>query len=98
MSVIRPTRSSSERKQEKRAVAVIRGGSFFMREKETVEEPQEEIPTDPYDPVDWKTGDVITAERLNQTDDGVDKNADAIKVLKAQQPSSIPTSFIDNLF
>lgn len=94
MSVIRPALSSSERATARRAVTVIRRSPSFLRPQAI----DEETPTDPYLPVDWKTGDVITAARLNATDEGVDKNADAIERLKAQQPTKIPTTFIDNLF
>lgn len=96
MSVIKPTRSKEERKPERRATAVIRCSPFSMREIQA--EPELEETGDPYDLVNWKSGDVISAERLNQTDEGVDKNADAIKELKARQPKNIPTSLIDNLF
>ena len=98
MSVIRPALSSSERTTEKRAVTVIRHGPFFVRPQAIAEGLPQETPTDPYLPVDWNTGDVITAARLNATDEGVDKNADAIERLKARQPTKIPTTFIDNLF
>ena len=95
MSVIRPALSSSERTTERRAVTVIRRSPSFLRPQAIVEG----APAgDPYLPVDWKTGDVITAARLNATDEGVDKNADAIERLKARQPTKIPTTFIDNLF
>lgn len=97
MSVIRPALSSSERATERRAVTDSTQ-PFFLRPQEIVEGLPQETPTDPYLPVDWKTGDVITAARLNATDEGVDKNADAIERLKAQQPTKIPTTFIDNLF
>ena len=97
MSVIRPALSSSERTTE-RAVTVIRRSPSFVRPQAIAEGLPQEVPTDPYLPVDWKTGDVITAARLNATDEGVDKNADAIERLKAQQPTKIPTTFIDNLF
>lgn len=98
MSVIRPALSSSERTTERRAVTVIRRSpSFFTAAGDRRGAPAG-APTDPYLPVDWKTGDVITAARLNATDEGVDKNADAIERLKAQQPTKIPTTFIDNLF
>ena len=87
MSVIRPALSSSERTTERRAVTVIRRSPSFLRPQTIVEGLPQETPTDPYLPVDWKTGDVITAARLNATDR-----------LKAQQPTKIPTTFIDNLF
>ena len=98
MSVIRPALSSSERTTERRAVTVIRRSPSFLRPQAIDEGLPQETPTDPYLPVDWKIGDVITAARLNATDEGVDKNADAIERLKAQQPTKIPTTFIDNLF
>ena len=97
MSVIRPALSSSERTTERRAVTVIRRSPSFLRPQTIVEGLPQETPTDPYLPVDWKTGDVITAARLNATDEGVDKNADAIERLKEalQKPSLIlrPESF-----
>lgn len=67
MSVIRPALSSSERTTERRAVTVIRRSPSFLRPQTIVEGLPQETPTDPYLPVDWKTGDVITAARLNAT-------------------------------
>lgn len=58
----------------------------------------DDVPEDTYDPVNWKSGDLITAWRLNQTDAGVDKNAEEIAKIKSDRPSSIQTSLIDNLF
>lgn len=67
MSVIRPALSSSERTTERRAVTVIRRSPSFLRPQAIDEGLPQETPTDPYLPVDWKTGDVITAARLNAT-------------------------------
>lgn len=57
-----------------------------------------DVPEDTYDPVNWKSGDLITAQRLNQTDAGVDKNAEEIVKIKSDKPNPIQTSLIDNLF
>lgn len=58
----------------------------------------EEVPEDTYDPVNWQPGDLITAKRLNQTDAGVDKNAEEIVKIKSDKPTAIQTNLIDNLF
>lgn len=49
-------------------------------------------------PVNWQPGDLITAKRLNQTDAGVDKNAEEIVKIKSDKPTAIQTNLIDNLF
>lgn len=58
----------------------------------------DDVPEDTYAPVNWKSGDLITAQRLNQTDAGVDKNAEEIVKIKSDKPNPIQTSLIDNLF
>lgn len=37
-------------------------------------------------------------KRLNQTDAGVDKNAEEIVKIKSDKPTAIQTNLIDNLF
>lgn len=58
----------------------------------------DDVPEDTYYPVNWKPGDLITAKRLNQTDAGVDKNAEEIVKIKSDKPTAIQTNLIDNLF
>lgn len=94
MNVIRtisaPERRSLKRLSTKAATPAVRAQVLAVTD--------EEVPEDTYDPVNWQPGDLITAKRLNQTDAGVDKNAEEIAKIKSDKPNPISTSLIDNLF
>lgn len=94
MNVIRtllaPERRSLKRLSTKAATPAVRAQALAVTD--------EEVPEDTYDPVNWQPGDLITAKRLNQTDAGVDKNAEEIVKIKSDKPSAIQTNLIDNLF
>jgi hypothetical protein len=53
-----------------------------------------------YIPTEWETGDIITAEKLNNIEDGIVANEEAIAdalqeiVFSANYPESAPTSFV----
>lgn len=69
MNVIRtipaPERRSLKRLSTQAATPTVRAQVLAVTD--------EEVPEDTYDPVNWQPGDLITAKRLNQTDEGVDK-------------------------
>lgn len=94
MNVIRtisaPERRSLKRLSTKAATPAVRAQVLAVTD--------EEVPEDTYDPVNWQPGDLITAKRLNQTDAGVDKNAEKIVKIKSDKPTAIQTNLIDNLF
>lgn len=94
MNVIRtisaPERRSLKRLSTKAATPAVRAQVLAVTD--------EEVPEDTYDPVNWHPGDLITAKRLNQTDAGVDKNAEEIVKIKSDKPTAIQTNLIDNLF
>lgn len=94
MNVIRtisaPERRSLKRLSTKAATPAVRAQVLAVTD--------EEVPEDTYDPVNWQPGDLITAKRLNQTDAGVDKNAEEIAKIKSDKPTAIQTNLIDNLF
>ena len=94
MNVIRtisaPERRSLTRLSAKAATPALRAQVLAVTD--------EEVPEDTYDPVNWQPGDLITAKRLNQTDAGVDKNAEEIVKIKSDKPTAIQTNLIDNLF
>lgn len=93
MNVIRtisaPERRSLKRLSTKAATPAVRAQVLAVTD--------EEVPEDTYDPVNWQPGDLITAKRLNQTDAGVDKNAEEIVKIKSDKPTAIQTNLIDNL-
>lgn len=93
MPVIRSTQS-----HEGGALKRLSTRSAVKERPQTLAVEGDDVPEDTYDPVNWKPGDLITAQRLNQTDAGVDKNAEEIVKIKSDMPSSIQTSLIDNLF
>ena len=94
MNVIRtisaPERRSLKRLSTKATTPAVRAQVLAVTD--------EEVPEDTYDPVNWQPGDLITAKRLNQTDAGVDKNAEEIVKIKSDKPTAIQTNLIDNLF
>ena len=94
MNVIRtisaPERRSLKRLSTKAATPAVRAQVLAVTD--------EEVPEDTYDRVNWQPGDLITAKRLNQTDAGVDKNAEEIVKIKSDKPTAIQTNLIDNLF
>lgn len=94
MNVIRtipaPERRSLKRLSTQAATPTVRAQVLAVTD--------EEVPEDTYDPVNWQPGDLITAKRLNQTDEGVDKNAEEIAKIKSDKTNPIQTSLIDNLF
>lgn len=94
MNVIRtisaPERRSLKRLSTKAATPAVRAQVLAVTD--------EDVPEDTYDPVNWQPGDLITAKRLNQTDAGVDKNAEEIVKIKPDKPTAIQTNLIDNLF
>ena len=96
MSVIKPALGSERTTQVKRSAVIKTRGFFSTRSTglQTVALPDD----DPYELVDWKPGEVITAERLNATDKQADKNADAIKELEKSMPTALPFSSIDTIF
>lgn len=93
MNVIRtllaPERRSLKRLSTKVATPAVRAQALAVTD--------EEVPEDTYD-LNWQPGDLITAKRLNQTDAGVDKNAEEIVKIKSDKPTAIQTNLIDNLF
>ena len=88
MNVIRtisaPERRSLKRLSTKAATPAVRAQVLAVTD--------EEVPEDTYDPVNWQPGDLITAKRLNQTDAGVDKNAEEIVKIKSDKPTAIQTN------
>lgn len=93
MNVIRTIQA-----HERRSLKRLSAQSAVKERPQTLAVEGDDVPEDTYDPVNWKPGDLITAQRLNQTDAGVDKNAEEIVKIKPDMPSSIQTSLIDNLF
>ena len=96
MSVIKPALGSERTTQVKRAAVIKTRGFFSARSADLQTVALSD--GDPYELVDWKPGELITAERLNATDKQADKNADAIKALEESMPTSLPFSSIDTLF
>lgn len=91
MNVIRtisaPERRSLKRLSTKAATPAVRAQVLAVTDEEVPEEH-----------LNWQPGDLITAKRLNQTDAGVDKNAEEIVKIKSDKPTAIQTNLIDNLF
>ena len=85
MNVIRtipaPERRSLKRLSTQAATPTVRAQVLAVTD--------EEVPEDTYDPVNWQPGDLITAKRLNQTDEGVDKNAEEIAKIKSDKPNPV---------
>ena len=97
MSVIKPA-LATERTAPVKKAAVIRTRGLFSTRSTDMQTVALSDDADPYELVDWKPGDTITAERLNATDKQADKNADAIKALEKSLPSAVPFSSIDTIF
>lgn len=97
MSVIKPA-LGSERTTKVKKAAVVRTSGFFHPQSTNALQTVALVDGDPYAPVDWKPGELITAERLNATDMQADKNADAIRALEESMPTALPFSSIDTLF
>ncbi len=95
MNVIR-TISAHERRRSLKSLSTQPAVKDVRPQKLALE--GDDVPEDTYDLVNWKPGDLITAKRLNQTDEGVDKNAEEIAKIKSDKPNPISTSLIDNLF
>lgn len=62
-----------------------------------LDRPDADIPED-YQPEDWKTGEIITAVRLNGMDVAIDENRDSIRKIEREKDTPISNALIDNLF
>ena len=99
MRVIRPaTTKGGERtnvvSESPRAALSVSGASSLA---DQIDRSDADIPED-YQPEDWKTGEIITAVRLNGMDVAIDENRDSIRKIEREKDTPISNALIDNLF